>query len=103
MNQVWKKGKFKIYHADDSYILHNTHMDGFTHSHIRNFKTAVFIADLSEHKRIPHHLCRYLLISLLRVSDDVDYCDKIQELIDSKSNKTKQYYFNSQKGVSRRK
>lgn len=55
MNQVWQKGNYKIYHSDDGYILHNASMDGFAHSHLKSFKMAVLIADLAEHKRIPHH------------------------------------------------
>ena len=101
MNQVWQKKNFKIYHADDGYILHNSDMEGFSHSHIKNFKTAVFIAELSIHKRLPHDLCKYLLVSLIRVNDDEEYCNKIQELLDAKKDKGKKYYFNSQKGVRR--
>ena len=100
MNQVWQKENFKIYHVDDGYILHNSKMDGFAHSHIKNFKTAVFIADLSIHKRIPHHLSRYLIISLLRVNDDNEYCRKIRELLENK--KKKDVYFNSNKGVRKK-
>lgn len=101
MNQVWQKKNYKIYHADDGYILHNSSMEGFAHSHISHFKTAVFIAELSIHKRVPHDLCSYLLVSLIRVNDDEDYCKKIQDLIDAKRKKDKKYYYNPKKGKRR--
>lgn len=100
MNQVWQKGNYKIYHSDDGYILHNASMDGFAHSHLKSFKMAVLIADLAEHKRIPHHLSRYLLISLIRVSNDSEYVRKVQDLLDNKSKKD--YYYNANKGVRRK-
>lgn len=98
MNQVWQKREFKIYHADDGYILHNSRLEGFKHSHIKSFETAKYIAELSLHKRVPHDLCKYLLVSLIRINDDEIYCRKIQELIDAKDNKGNNFYRNPQKG-----
>lgn len=100
MNQIWQKGHYKIYQVKDGYILHNSAIDGFAHTHIRNFKTAVFIANLSEKKRIPHHLSTYLLVSLFRISDSPEYSNKINELIKNKSKK--EYYYNVNKGGRRK-
>lgn len=100
MNQIYQKGDYKIYHTDDGCILHNSRMEGFAHSHVKNFKTCKYLIDLSIHKRIPHHLSRYLIISLLRVNDDEEYCRKIQELLDN--HKKKDMYFNSNKGVRKK-
>jgi hypothetical protein len=99
MNQIYNKSVYKIYHTKDGYILHNTSMDGFAHTHLKNYQTAVCLAELSIHKRIPHHLNRYLIISLLRVNDDEEYCKKIRDLLNN--HKRKDNYFNSNKGIRR--
>lgn len=101
MNQVATIGHFKIYHADDGYVVHNPTMDGYAHSHISNIKSARWVFNLSMHKRVPNRMPKYLLISLLRVNNDEDYCRKIQDMISAKSKK-KDMYFNSNKGVRKK-
>ena len=95
MNRIYRKKNYNIYAFDDEYIVHNTGMkfeEG--HTHIKNFKTAKFIIDLAIHKSIPHHLNPYLLQSLIRISNDKEYKDKIQSLLDVKASKDKSYYYN---------
>lgn len=100
MNRVYRKQNFNVYQFDDEYIIHNMKHDFKDyHTHIRNYKTCIFIIDLVMHKSIPHHLNTYLLRSLIRLSDDEEYCNKIQQLIDVKNSKRKDYYFNPQKGT----
>lgn len=95
MNRIYKKLEYNIYQFDNEYIIHNTKKEfDYGHTHIKNFKTAKFLIDLSIHKSIPHHLNLYLLESLIRISDDNEYRNKIRELINNKSNKTKTYYYN---------
>jgi len=95
LNRVYKKKNYNIYAFDNEYVVHNINTnfkDG--HTHIKNFKTAKFIIDLAIHKSIPHHLNPYLLESLRRISDDEEYKNKIQELLDTKASKDKIYYYN---------
>jgi hypothetical protein len=99
MNQIYAKGTYKIYHTKDGYILHNSGMDGFAHTHIKNYKIAVYLIQLSIHKKVPHHLSRYLIISLLRINSDEKYCRKIRDLL--QNHKKKDMYYNSSKGVRR--
>jgi len=102
MNQIYSKGCFKVYHSDDGYILHNASMSGFSHSHIKNYKACIWIINLSLQKKIPHNIPKYLLVSLIRVNDDVEYLRKLNELLEAKEKKQKNQYFNSNKGVRKK-
>lgn len=80
---VYKKKNFNIYGYKDKYIIHNTNKEfSKGHTHIKNFKTAKFLIDLSIHKSIPKHHNKYFLVSLLRISDDKEYSDKLSNIID---------------------
>lgn len=71
---------------DDAYIVHNTrHAFEDAHTHIKNLNTAKYIAQLAAYKRLPKkgHLSEYLLISLIRISDDNNYIRQLNELRDS--------------------
>ena len=99
MNRVYKKQNFNVYQFDNEYIVHNSKYDFKDyHSHIKNYKTCLFIINLVIHKSIPHHLNTYLLRSLVRLSDDEEYKRKVQALIDAKNSKDTPQYFNPQKG-----
>lgn len=95
MTQIYTKGNYIIFRAQDQYILQNIAMDGFAHTHIEHFNTAKYLIDLSVHKRIPRHLSRYLLVSLLRINDDEEYLRHIKELLDNKQSKDR--YHNRRK------
>lgn len=79
---IYKKRNFNIYDSGkDQYIIHNTnHEFSSHHTHVRNFKTCKFIIDLAIHKTIPKHLSNYLIISLIRLSDDCDYIEKLNKM-----------------------
>lgn len=91
-NQIYSKNEFIIIKVGNEYVVINRNKDFKNgHSHIKNFNTAKYIIDMVIHKRIPNHLPIYLLISLLRISDDDDYKTKIQDLIDVKNNRNQKY------------
>lgn len=101
MTMIEKREYYKIFRSDDGYIVQNTLMEGFSHSHIKNLKSARWICELSLSKRLPHDMPRYLIVSLLRINDDEIYCQKIKDLLKAK-NKKKDYYFNSNKGARKK-
>lgn len=92
-NTVFQKGDFIIIRVSKGYIVINRRK-GFEkgHSHIKGFKTAKYVLELVHYKRIPNHLPVYLLYSLVRLSDDTRYIDKVLELIESKKHRTKVPY-----------
>lgn len=98
-NEVYQKKNFSIVKIDKSgYIVINknkTFEDG--HTHLESFKAAKMIIDLSINKSIPRHLSQYLLISLIRISEDEEYIRKLRELVGNKKNKTQQNYYNKNK------
>lgn len=82
MTELYDDGvRFRIYHTDDGYILHNYKIDGFRHTHLKNYKTCLYLIELSDKKKCPNDLKKYLLVSLLRINDDEIYCKKINNVI----------------------
>lgn len=79
-----KKIKFLNIYAgpSNSYIVHNTRK-AFSegHTHVKNFKTAVYLAELTAYRQIPNN-CRssYLLTSLIRLSDLSDHTKQLESL-----------------------
>lgn len=96
MNQIYSKKHFNIYRVSTGYIVHNTIKDfADGHTHLNGFESAKYIIDLALHKSIPHHLDRYRLVSLTRITEDAEYAEKINELLANKKNKD--MYYNSRK------
>ncbi len=95
-NEVYQKKNFSIIKIDKSgYIIINKNKDFEEgHTHLESFKTAKMIVDLALNKLIPNHLSQYLLISLIRISEDTEYINKLKALLNNKKNKTQQNYYN---------
>lgn len=90
-NVVYRKKNFRIYDVGEEFVIHNTKYDFESHhTHINNFKTCKYIIDLCLYKTVPYHLSDYLLISILRLSDDEQYKSKIRKVLED--NKRKRYY-----------
>lgn len=88
--QVYQEGKFKVYRAGNNYIVHNSrHLFNESHTHVRTLNTAKRIIYCTGHKIIPKTFPEYLLYSLIRVSDDPSYCDRVEELIEVRRQKGK--------------
>jgi hypothetical protein len=78
---LYKRGNFKIYGDDNSFIIHNSHKEfSVGHTHINNYKTAKWIIDLAIHKSIPNHKLDYFLESLIRISDDKEYIARLKDI-----------------------
>lgn len=88
---IYRRRHFNIYNAgNNQFIVHNTKLEFSNgHTHIRSFSTAKFIIQLSLHKSIPKHLSNYLLISLIRINNDEDYIDKLNEMLKQEKDKRK--------------
>ena len=84
MVRIYKKKWFNIYKGDDhAYIVHNTRKDfDIGHTHINNFNTAKYVLNMALYNLIPSkHLSSYLLNSIIRVSNNESYANKIKALI----------------------
>lgn len=83
MVQIYKNKQYCIYsNGRDAYIVHNKNKDfEIGHTHIANYHTAKYIINLSLHNTIPNkNIGNYLLESLIRISDNDDYVQKIKTI-----------------------
>lgn len=80
---VYSKKYFRIYRVRNTYIVHNT-LKQFSsgHTHIDNYNTAKYILNLVLHSSIPQKkISNYLLQSIIRISKDEPYIEKIKEMM----------------------
>lgn len=79
MVRVFKKAYFNIYSDHDGcYIIHNTKKPFEKgHTHIREFNTAVYLINLALHKSLPNRNLKYFIESLIRISTDQEYINKL--------------------------
>lgn len=71
------------------------------HTHLNNYKDVMFVIDSVNRKRVPRNMNNYLLVSLIRVTDDEEYANKVQELIDTRKRKGKKAVYVNQGGRKR--
>lgn len=65
-----------------------------SHTHIRSRGFCKKLIDYVVDKKIPTQVSNYILVSCIRLSCDDVYIQKISELLESRKNKTKQFYYN---------
>ena len=99
MNIAYKRKQFTVYSVEDEYVIHNTSMEDFAHTHIRNLSACKWLIELSLKRKVPYDINRYFLISLSRINNDENYLRKINDLLENK--KKKEYYINVNKGRKR--
>lgn len=84
MVRINKIKNINVYsNSDGAYILHNTKKPfKCGHTHINNYHTALYIAKLVAFKKMPknNHLSDYLFNSIIRLSDDINYINQIQNI-----------------------
>ena len=85
---VYRKKNFKVYDVGKGFIIHNSSLDFQNHhTHINNYNTCKYIINLSLHKTVPYHLSDYLLVSLIRLSNDKEYIENIERLLENNKKK----------------
>lgn len=82
MVRIYKKKYFNLYSNTKEYIIHNTHKEFENgHTHIKNYNTAKFLINLALYKTVPNKkMSNYLYESLIRISSDKTYIEKIKRL-----------------------
>lgn len=95
MVRVYKYHYFNLYsNFNDGYIIHNTHKSFDNgHTHLNNYDTARYIIKLAHDHIVPKHLSVYLIDSLIRISSDEGYINRL--------NKLKQKELQNQKKITR--
>ena len=85
MVRVYEKAYFNIYSNDNGCIIHNTRKDFHDgHTHIKELSTAKYLVNLALHKSLPNRNLKYFIESLIRVSDDYEYINKLMYLSKSR-------------------
>lgn len=105
MNTIYHKRNFNVYSVDKkSFIVHNSSLNfDEHHTHINRFSTAKYLINISIYKTIPKRLSDYLIISLIRLTDDNEYKEKLYNLLSSNkksytsSKDRKQNYYNKRR------
>ncbi len=97
-NRIYRKGDYVILAVGHEYIVVNREKifkEG--HTHVQSFSQAQYLIRMASAKKVPNHLSAYLLVSLIRISDDESYKAQIQSLLDEKNDKKKgnKRYFNA--------
>lgn len=79
MNQKYKKKGFVIFPEGKDFIVYNTKKKfAEGHTHARSFKISRTLIDLALKKKLPKN--PYLATSLIRISNDEEYIQKLKEL-----------------------
>ncbi|WP_297134587.1 hypothetical protein [Terrisporobacter sp.] len=94
-NKIYEKKEFIIFQVKNGYVAYNTKKDFKKgHTHLKCFRSAKTAIDLVIKRKIPRSTDLYYLTSLIRLSEDIVYVDKIKELIECKEKKieNKNYY-----------
>lgn len=99
MNTIYSKRNFNIYSVNGSeFIVHNTKLPfDKHHTHINRFSTAKYIINISLYKSIPKRLSNYLIISLIRLTDDEEYIDKLSTMLQQNREERKGSSFKDKK------
>ena len=85
MVQIYKRKNYVIYsnhEKDSAYIVYNTRKEfSEGHTHINNYNTAKYIIGMSLNNLIPKKkLGDYVLQSIIRISTNKDYINKLEKL-----------------------
>jgi hypothetical protein len=94
--QIYQKNNFKIYKAGHNYIVHNAKYDFVEkHTHVKNFNAAKKVIALAMNKKVPRDFPDYLIVSIIRVSDDEDYIEHLEELVEVRKQKGKKLKYHN--------
>lgn len=91
---------FKIDRLQDrSFRVTRTDIDGDYHTHMKSKRLAKTVIHNVCYGKIPLNSRNYTLISMYRLSNNEKYCEKIQEILDTRKHKGKKndYYNPSRK------
>ena len=80
-NKIYERKEFMIFQVREGYIVYNakkSFQEG--HTHLKHFEAAKTAIDLVIRKKIPKSTHGYYLTSLIRLSEDDCYINKIKEL-----------------------
>lgn len=83
MNVIYRRKNYNIYKIGrDNFIVHNTRKKFEKgHTHINNYNAAKTIISMSINNIVPKNLSKYLIESIIRISTDEQYIEKLKVLL----------------------
>lgn len=108
MRKICEKKEFVILYNDykDEYVVYNrklewkTENDDKHHTHCNNLKVAYRLIDYAINKKIGKKMSKYFIESLMRISKDERYKQKLQNILEGKE--PKEVYYNKSKAYRKR-
>lgn len=97
-DKIYEKKEFIVFPIKKGYVAYNLNKDFKEgHTHLKHFDAAKTAIDLVLNKKIPKSTNFYYLKSLIRLAQDEEYIEEIEELIEIRRRKgeKKRYYNNS--------
>ena len=91
---VYKYKYMAVFRKQKKIIIRNMRQEFKYHTHVESIGVAKTICKNVVDKKFPKTRNHWLLISHIRVSDDPNYTNKIEELLDVRRNKGKKYFYN---------
>lgn len=80
--KVFQRKEYSIYAVHDGFIVHNTNKPfKLGHTHVKSFYKAKSFVDLCIRRKLPNEPREWEIKSLLRISNDNTYKNKLRELI----------------------
>lgn len=81
--KIYQRKEYSIYKAGFGYIVHNTNKEFKTgHTHCKNFYKAKVLINLAIKKEIPKKINKWEIESLIRITNDNVYRNKLLMIID---------------------
>lgn len=87
---------------NNKYRLQNLHGEENNHTHLNSLDVCKAVISLVSKKKLPRDKKPYVMRSCIRVSTDKAYANKVEALIQTKTNKGRKAYYDKRVGVNGR-
>lgn len=80
--KIYQRKQYTIYQVRNGYLIHNVNKEfENSHTHVRSFHKAKSLIDLCVRSKLPNKPVKWEIESLLRISNDKKYKNKLRKLI----------------------
>lgn len=80
-NLVYRKYDFVVFRGRNGYIVYNTKKEfNQGHTHLKQMKSCKDIIEFAQRKVIPEGSSPYFITSLMRISDDEKFINRLEHL-----------------------
>ena len=95
---LYEVGQYVLFHTKRDYVVYNKNKSFKSgHAHLNNKNAAIKIMDLAYQKKVPFNLDIYRLKSILRITDDEKYLNRVESVLAKRIETKKKLYLNPHK------